>query len=72
MEPYNDEVSRSPTGLDRGPLATEEPEVCDCRCHRDRTLRHIGPCCRRCPGCGRRILLHMIKKHESRCQARAD
>lgn len=43
------------------------PEECHCPCHRaPLAVRHVAPCCERCPRCGRRIAASMLNAHLAR------
>ena len=44
--------------------------ICDCECHRWKTVKHAAPCCHTCPHCKRRVRVWAFEKHEKECAAR--
>jgi|CXWK01.1.fsa_nt_gi hypothetical protein len=46
----------------------QDPEVCNCECHRDpENVQHCMPCCFFCSKCGRSIKAICFDDHEKRC-----
>lgn len=43
-------------------------EECNCECHTDDEMEHIGPCCKKCPKCERNIKLYAYDDHFKYCE----